>query len=274
MGWMLKWVIMKNSGFTLVELLVVIAVIALLMAISVPSLQGSRQQARAVLCGSNVKQLALSLIMYETHNGTLPYGFDNTRLDPPPGGWKGNPAYDRIGWWWLNYIGDDSKKPHAKGTVYWCPARQTNDLELKNRVLCGNYGVNQSICKNSRGSRKGFVGTPLSTTYVLHPDQTLLVVDCGYSLISWWHATDSAPVALGTARADAASYVPGLRVNEERQMQIWKGLKHDALDGRHPNRTVNVGFADGHAKRAKADDLFVEKTDDGYRNQSPLWVPK
>jgi prepilin-type N-terminal cleavage/methylation domain-containing protein/prepilin-type processing-associated H-X9-DG protein len=269
---MLKWVIMKDGGFTLVELLVVIAVIALLMAISVPSLHGSRQQARAILCGSNVKQLALSLIMYETHNGTLPYGLDSSRLDRPPDGWLGDPVHDKMGWWWLNYIGDGSKRPHAKGTVYWCPARQTNNIKLKNRILCGNYGVNQSICKSSRGGRRDFVGTPLSTTYISHPDQTLLVVDCGYSLINWWHATEVPPVALGTAREDTASYVPGLRINAERQ--ILEGLKHDALDGRHPNRTVNIGFVDGHANRARADDLFVEKTEDGYENQSPLWVPK
>jgi len=50
--------------------------------------------------------------------------------------------------------------------------------------------------------------------------------------------------------------------------------QQDAIYGRHPNKTVNVGFADGHVSRTKANDLFVEKTNDGYTNKSPLWVPK
>ena len=41
-----------------------------------------------------------------------------------------------------------------------------------------------------------------------------------------------------------------------------------------PNKTVNVGFADGHVTRKKADDLFVEKAADAYMNRSPLWLPK
>ncbi len=264
---------MKNGGFTLIELLVVIGIIALLMAISMPSLQNSRQQARALLCGSNVKQLVLGLAMYETQNGTFPHALDDTPLDPPPGGSPGDFAYDTPGWWWFNHIVDYSIKDSSRDSVIWCPSRRLKAPRLEGNVLCGNYGVNQSICKNSRGSnRKDFVGTPLGTTYILHPGQTLLVVDCGYSMITWWHATDSPGGALGTAREDTASYVPGLRINEERQ--IWEGLKHDAVDGRHPNKTVNVGFVDGHVNRTEADDLLVEKSDNGYKNLRGLWQPQ
>jgi prepilin-type N-terminal cleavage/methylation domain-containing protein len=66
---------MKRPAFTLVELLVVIATIAMLMAILLPVLRRSRQQAEAAICGSNIKQLLYGLLSYETENQTLPYGF-------------------------------------------------------------------------------------------------------------------------------------------------------------------------------------------------------
>lgn len=264
---------MKSTGFTLIELLVVILIVALLMAILAPASQSARQQAKTALCGSNIKQLTVGLFVYETENQTLPYGFHNT-LTQPPGGYPGGSAYDRIGWWWFNYISDYSRMDKGKKAALWCPARQIKELEF-DYVLHGNYGVNRSICKSfddRQSHREEFVGTPLSTSEIPRPGETLLIVDSGYAIISWWHATDEPPVTLGNIIIEDTAYIPGLWINEERE--LWPGQKEDAIYGRHPNKTVNVGFADGHVSRTKADDLFVEKTTDGYKNLQPLWVPK
>jgi prepilin-type N-terminal cleavage/methylation domain-containing protein/prepilin-type processing-associated H-X9-DG protein len=57
---------MKRSGFTLIELLVVIAIIAILAAILFPVFARARAKAQQNNCLSNVKQLALSVLMYAT----------------------------------------------------------------------------------------------------------------------------------------------------------------------------------------------------------------
>jgi prepilin-type N-terminal cleavage/methylation domain-containing protein len=65
----------RKKGFTLVELLVVISIIALLMAILLPALGRARAQARRSVCANRIRQTMLSVMAYaDTYNGTLPKG--------------------------------------------------------------------------------------------------------------------------------------------------------------------------------------------------------
>ncbi|MDB5299111.1 MAG: type secretion system protein [Phycisphaerales bacterium] len=65
-----------SRGFTLVELLVVIGIIALLVAILVPALAVAQEQARGVKCLSNLRQVAMAASIYcDAHRGTYPIAY-------------------------------------------------------------------------------------------------------------------------------------------------------------------------------------------------------
>lgn len=69
-----------NRGFTLVELLVVISIIALLIALLLPALQGARELARSAQCMSNLRQLATATTNYATYwdNRMVPRRIDGS----------------------------------------------------------------------------------------------------------------------------------------------------------------------------------------------------
>lgn len=61
-----------RKAFTLVELLVLIAVIAILVALLIPAVQVAREAARQTQCSNNKKQVALAVLQYATAYDQLP----------------------------------------------------------------------------------------------------------------------------------------------------------------------------------------------------------
>jgi len=69
------WSRLRTRAFTVIELLVVLAVIALLCAIVLPAVQQARESARQVQCKNNLHQIGVALHSYQAATGTLPPGW-------------------------------------------------------------------------------------------------------------------------------------------------------------------------------------------------------
>lgn len=74
-----------HSGFTLVELLVSVGIIALLIGIAIPALSGARQRARDAAILSNLKQTGIAMENYtQRYDGWLPYAIEGTPFPTAP----------------------------------------------------------------------------------------------------------------------------------------------------------------------------------------------
>lgn len=71
----------KDPGFTLVELLVVLAIITILAALLLPALAGARARAKAITCLNNIRQLGLASQVYtDEFNDRLPYNLGEAEI--------------------------------------------------------------------------------------------------------------------------------------------------------------------------------------------------
>ncbi len=98
----------RLSGFTLVELLVVISIIAMLLAVLMPALGKAKANAVRIVCASNMKQVGLCISMYTNDSEYFP-----TDYMPPRGTDAGNLTQD---YWQQKLI-----KYAKNGKVLSCP---------------------------------------------------------------------------------------------------------------------------------------------------------
>ena len=235
----------RRFAFTLIELLVVIAIIAILAAILFPVFAQARAKARQATCISNVKQIALSAMMYLQDYDEQFAPYQTIAVCPPD--WAAQGACVAGTSVTLGFLG--LLQPYSRNNLYsQCPDAKRNTrapgtalrLWLEGRVGYGMAYPTPGENLGALAAGNGLASMEAPADHALAMD----VVPDGPNNIGIYNSFggyfNHASTPFGLSEYGASGTL---------------AANHMRPQGRH-NGLVTVGFCDGHAKAVPFDKVF------------------
>ena len=231
-----------SRAFTLIELLTVIAIIGILAAILIPVVGKVRENARKGQCGSNLRQIALAMVMYANENkGRFPAAADQ-RASSSGGTGIFSKALIEAG-----YL-------PKRLSIWTCQTHLANDPVAAARADGDNantYPRSYAICGTMVMPRVD----PYTSSYQVPAPLNVFRNPSGTVMLTEWH-TDAA----GVYAAAAGDPTGGTTFERDRIRAASSGAASPHSKSHHPNGDRNFAFVDGHVRWMSA----IEANQDRY----------
>ncbi len=273
---------LKKHGFTLVELLVVIGIIAVLISVLLPALNKARDQGNIVKCASNIRQLAMALTNYAAENkGKFPPNVNSPALE-----WY---HQDRLGKYLPNTVVTPSG--NIAGPIMVCPTTKDENVIRTYAMNQWASSISDQYVYNKTPDKRAYPGS----TYNPNPpfrgqlwgtgskgSSTLILMAERYVNIEYNGQlyTNSTIGFQGDKPGQRFLGIPGYTLaivpfgsgNATTELDYSRHRQSkDKSAGNAAKGRTNIAFADGHVELLGHDELADPNT--GLSRMRALWSP-
>lgn len=219
-----------SHGFTLVELLVAVGIIAVLIAMLLPALSRAREGARQIVCFNNLRQIGLAMVFYASDNdGSYPFT-----------------------------AGIDQPSPLYADWVYWEPGRDISQSAIARYLGGAAFDQNVLHCPSDNGARPRVqqLGTP-----PYWPSYTVNMYFSSYYYPLFktrFQKVKNPPIKVlifdeDESSLDDGNFAPQLVGTS---VENYLSTRHDLHAQQNLRGRGNVAMADGHAEYV--DQLYIQ----------------